>query len=530
MKTKKPNVLILYSDQHSARCLGCYGNNEVKTPHLDALAKDGLRFTRAYTQNPICTPSRLSFLSGQYPHNFGYYGLMGQKPAHLPSMFSSYKKAGYRCGLSGKTHTPSEWLRPFCDKFYDGFGYEQVKDASMYEHMEGVQGIDRSDYNNYLKEKGLLDQRDDKIYHEWYAVHQHGAGQGLDARPSRLSEDDTIEAWSAQCAIDFIKDSVQEDKPFFFWMTVPRPHQTYVPAQKFWDMYETDKLSLPDNANDTMEGRHTSAQKQQQYFKNDKSWISFEPKDYESARRRVLHGYYANVSQVDDACGRVLSALEHLGLREDTLVLYLTDHGEFAGEHGMIEKAPGIAFHCVTHIPSLLSWPGHLPSGETRTSLIESVDWFPTLLNLCGLEPMEHCDGYEISQVLLEDSPVRDFAFTENAFTKTIHSKQYKMTVYIEESCKGKRFGELYDLEEDPGELQNLFFDEAYQSVVNELHYALLQWLLKTSRPRTIGPSVCNAAGQDGDWDLGEEFLAEDGSVKNSYIRGMIERESFNYF
>ncbi|MDC7234951.1 MAG: sulfatase-like hydrolase/transferase, partial [Spirochaetales bacterium] len=104
---KRKNILFLFSDQHSARVLGCYGNTEVKTPHLDALADEGIRFENAYCNNPICTPSRISFLSGQYPHNHGYFGLMGPEPEKLPHLFSHFKKSGYKTAWVGKSHTPA---------------------------------------------------------------------------------------------------------------------------------------------------------------------------------------------------------------------------------------------------------------------------------------------------------------------------------------------------------------------------------------------------------------------------------------
>lgn len=530
---KKTNVLILYSDQHHAGSLGCCGNPYVKTPNLDRLAEEGVLLERAYTQNPICTPSRMSFLSGLYPHNLGYYGLMGEAPENIPTLFTYFKKAGYRTGAAGKTHTPCGWISKDLDFLADAYGYEIPRLRCQDRFAEGVQGIALNEYSLDLAKEGLLDQRDDKIYPEWFSLHRHDAGQGLDGSYSSLDEEHTAEAWTAKKTIEFLEEHIRKEKnderPFFFWMTVPRPHQTYRPAKKFWDMYE-DPIPLPENADDRMEGRHPAAAAKKAYFKESTEWMSFEPKTYEAARQRVLRAYYANVTQADDAFGRVLDYLDEKGLRENTLVLYLSDHGEFAGEHGMIEKAPGIAFHCVTHVPAIISFPKLLPQNCRRQGLAESVDWFSTLCEICDIDLPDHVFSKSLLPLLQRGEEVNAYAFTENAFSKTIHSPDYKLTVYLDEANQGRRFGELYDLKNDPGEMKNLFFEEDRKVLVHELSYELLLWLIRTSRVKTINPSVLSASGLDGDWDIGGEFYADDGFVKNSFIEDMIKRGSLNYF
>lgn len=529
---KKPNILLLYSDQHNSRVLGCYGNNEIKTPNLDKLAEEGIRFNNAYTQNPICTPSRICILSGQYVHNFGNYGLMGRAPMHLPHLFKHFKRYGYMTGMAGKTHTPTGWLTPDCDFVGDGYGFEIPVTKWNVDKEEGCQGMNHDSYTHYLSQKGLGKDRDDKILQEWYELYQHNHGQGVDARSSRLEEDETIEAWSADQAIKFIEKAQEEDKPFCFWMTVPRPHQTYAPAKKFWDMYDEDKLTLPPNSENTMEGRHISARKTQKGFQESEEWRIFEPKDWESSRRRVLHGYYANVSQVDDAMGRVLDKLDELGIRENTIIVYTSDHGEFAGEHGMIEKAPGIGFRCVTRVPSIWSWKGHLQEGETRDALVESIDFLPTVSKLAGIPLPNWVDGCDISSVLEKDDDVRDIAVTENAVTKTIHTKKYKFTQYLPEMNNGKDFGELYDIEKDPWELKNLYFDKEYENVKNELRYKLYCWLVKTTRNVTVNPKAPSedwVKGWDRSWEIADELYDDDGKIGFDFIKRYIDKGWMNY-
>lgn len=529
METKKPNILILYSDQHSARTLGCYGNKEVLTPNLDKLASEGIRFDNAYTQNPICTPSRMCLFSGQYVHNFGYYGLMGEAPTNLPNMFGYLKNNGYFTGMAGKTHTPTGWLAKDCDFVGDGYGYEILKDDRMYHLFDGLQGLKIDEYNSFLAENNMLDKRDDKVYHECLDENGHKKGQGLDARPSRLHEDYTIEAWSAMKINSFIDVACEKHNPFCLWLTVPKPHQTYVPSKKFWDMYDEKKLTLPPNSENDMKGRHANAKTQQKVFKESTSWMSFEPKTYDAGRKRVLHGYYANVTQMDDAMGRVIDHLDALNIRDDTIIIYLTDHGEFAGEHGMIEKAPGIAFRCCTKIPMIISWKGKIKQNEARNNLVESVDILPSLCELAGIEAPDWVDGKSFVPMLNFDCEIKDIAVTENPYTKTIHTQKYKFTQYIPETNNGKDFGELYDIENDPWEMNNLYFDSRYKETVQELRYKLYCWLIRTTRHKTVNPSMTNNKGIHSDWDVGQEFYAQDKKVKQSFIDNVIENDNLNY-
>ncbi len=532
MKNKLPNILLIYPDQHNARTLGCYGNKDVITPNIDRLAAEGVIFTNAYTQNPICTPSRLCILSGQYAHNTLYYGLMGPNPEHLPNICSYLKKFGYTTGMSGKTHTPTGWLAKDCDHVNDGYGYETPITEENAADEEGLQGLRTDEYTQYLEQKCLGEKRDDKILLEWRDMHGYAVGQGVDARPSRLHEDETIEAWTAAKTIEHIEQAHREGHPFFHWMTPPRPHQVYAPAQKFWGMYVEETLTLPPNAEDTMQGRHTSAQKTQHTFQHTKDWRIFQPDDWKSSRRRVLHGYYACVTQVDDAVGRVLKKLDELGVREETIIVYVSDHGEFAGEHGMIEKAPGIAFRCVTRVPFIWSWPRHLPKNVIRDSLVESIDFLPTICDLIGIPQPNWVDGKNISTILRKGGEIREIAVTENPITKTLHTKRYKFTQYLPEMCDGKDFGELYDLEKDPWELKNLYFDPQYQPVVQDLRYKLYCWLVRTQRHITVNPTAPDKAWTDPwrrNWDLAKDLYDEDGKLGFPFIEKLIEHGWMNY-
>lgn len=534
-QVKKPkNILILYSDQHSARALGCYGNTQVKTPWLDKLAQEGVRMNHAYTQNPICTPSRMCMLSGQYAHNTGYYGLAGEKPLELPNIFGYLKRMGYTTGAAGKLHTPAGWVSDQCDYVGDGYGYEYPIKPWNRHLEEESQGLVTNEYTDYLANLNLYSERDDKILQEVRSGKGNGRGQGVDATYSQIPAEHTIEKWSAKCTNRFIEEAVKEDKPFCFWLTVPRPHQTYAPAKEFWDLYEGEELEFPPNTRNTMQNRSIASQETQREFQQQKDWILFGEKDFESAKKRVLRGYYACVSQMDDAMGSVLHKLDELGIREDTIIVYMTDHGEFAGEHGMIEKAPGIGFRCVTRIPMLISWKGTLPENETRDEIIESVDVFPTLCSLAGVELPDWVDGKDASELIKTDAHIRDFAVTENPHTKTIHTKKFKLTQYLPE-FQNEDFGELFDIENDPYELTNLYFVPEYQNVVQDLRYKLYCWLVRTTRVKTANTIILYEDEKGNvkrdSWDLAKYngTYDEDGKVGKRFLDGLIQKNMKNY-
>lgn len=529
--SNQPNILFLFSDQHSARALGCYGNSQVHTPHLDRLATEGVRLERAYCNNPICTPSRMCFLSGQYCHNHGYYGLMGPMPARLPSLFTHAKAHGYRIGMAGKIHTPTGWLARHCDVVDDGYGFEIPLTKSSVDRLEGQQGMAGNDYSLYLERLGLADLRDDKHLGDYTRNSPVLAQQGLDARPSQLPANRTIEAWSAEMTIKFIEETHRDRQPFCFWMTVPRPHQTYAPAKPFWDLYNESDLTLPPNARNNFLDRDVAARETKRLQENG-DWIAYQPRDLESARRRVLRGYYGCVSQVDDAVGQVLACLDRLRLRENTIVIYSSDHGDFAGEHGMIEKAPGIGFHCITRIPMIWSWPGTLPTGAAPSHLFESVDFLPTVCALAGLPAPNWTDGQDATQLLLQDRKVRDFAVTENHWTKTIHSDRYKLTEFLPEFDGGRDFCELFDLREDPWELRNLANDPEYIPVRDGLRRELYRWLVRTTRPVTLNPGAPGASREvpgSISWDLRPELYGADGKLGPETARRLLSEGVRNY-
>ncbi len=471
---KRPNVLFILADQHNAKVLGHRNHPDVKTPNLDRLAAEGVRFDNAVTQNPICTPSRVSFLSGQYPHNHGYYGLSGRNPGGLPTLLGHFRRAGYRTGAIGKIHCPEYWVEDDCDFFREVY------------HECSIGGC--PEYDEYLRRKNLAHLRDDVGYPE----HGRRGMQSCDGRRSNLPYEDCVEGWIVRETVRFMEQAVAESRPFIAHASLPRPHQTYAPSEPFWSIYDESKLTLPPNADYDMERKAPHLRRTARHWRQG-HWALFEPKTFEAARLRKLHGYLGCVSQVDHAVGEMLAWLRAKNLDEDTIVIYTSDHGDYACEHGIMEKAPGICSDAITRIPFLWRWPGRFAAGHAAPEIVEAVDVSATLCALAGLDLFQTGDGKDLSHLLHgRGGEVHKVGVTEFAWSKSVRKGRFRFVYYPPEMFAGQDgcedFGELYDLEKDPWEMNNLYFDPQYRDRVAELRRDLLDWLVATTRPCTILP------------------------------------------
>ena len=464
------NVVQIVADQHHAGMMGCAGHPQAITPNLDAFAQQGVRFTDAYAQHTICTPSRVSFLSGQYGHNHGFYSLSGHTPRDLPSVFGHFKQHGYRTAAFGKLHLPhvgdGNWLWRDLDRF-----------ADTYENAQGQ--IGQSDFLTYLEALGLREWED-----SWHNPWNYGKKPiEMDAMPSKLPYEHTQEVWCVREALKFIDQS--EDQPFCVHVALQRPHQPFLPQQKFWDMYPED-IALP--ATFDQDPSHRPAHFQRMWRKlREVDWPYGEPGEpADAGPRRMWRGTLACVTQVDDVFGMVLRGLEERGLSENTIVVYQSDHGCYHGIHGVLEKAPGICSDAVCRVPMIWRVPGVTKGGHEATQPVENVDFVPTVTSLCGVPPMERADGCDLTPLLQgEDPKLRDIAVTENIWSKALRMGKWRFVHYQPEMFGGADVGELYDMEADPDETTNLYHDSAHAEIVQQCRRALTEWLIRTTRAST---------------------------------------------
>jgi len=501
------NIIFILSDQHNAKFLGHEGHPHVRTPNLDRMAAEGTRFPNCVCANPICTPSRTSFLSGQYPHNHGVYALSGPAPPGLPSLLSHARSHGFRTAAIGKTHCPEGWLEQHCDIFEDTCG-------------TSVRGRSK-EYERDLAEAGVLELED----HNQLPEYGERGRQSVDGRPSPLTFEQSQEGWVAHRSIAFMRDCQAQGHPFCLHASLPRPHQCTTPCMEYWDLYSgIDESWLPPNADWDLRGKSPALQKRSKRWREE-PWPLLEPRDFDSARLRKLRGYLGAVSQVDAAVGRILDFLRSSGLDQDTVVVYSSDHGDYACEHGIMEKAPGICSDAVTRIP-FIWWGAGVPAGEIQKGVVSATDTVQTLCSLAALPLMETADGIDLTPQLgrKASGDSERLGVTEFAWSKSIRRGNYRYVYYPESffpELSPQGFGELYDLEADPWEMNNLYFDPAHRATVREFERSLLGWLITTTRPGgTLGANMMGHSVPESD-QTREEFgqrVNADGKISPRYL------------
>jgi choline-sulfatase/uncharacterized sulfatase len=453
----RPNILFLFSDQHNARCLSCADHPEVQTPHLDRLAAEGVRFGNAYTQNPICTPSRMSFLASLYPSTHGYYGLYGREPQESMTHLLGWCRArGYRTGALGKLHTPRYWVERECQYVYDEF----------------------LEYPTYLEGAGLYAENDARNFNN-----------RRDGEASRLPLEHSCEVALARQTLRFIrnegepKDRGPDEAPWCAWVSFSRPHQPWTPSEPYASMYPPESLSLPPNAAPEVAGMHPSG------------GYPEEPR-----LRQLLAAYLGLVSQTDHAIGLILEELEARGELERTVIVYSADHGDYAGEHHRVEKHSGISHRAITRIPLIVRYPQTVAQGEVCDAMAEAVDVFPTLCDLAGLETPRSAQGRSLLPLLGGDpQPVREDCLTEGPYRKALATPQWRYVANIDGQPD-----ELYDQQDDPWETRNRIDDPACAEVAARLQRRLLDRLARARRPVTVlnGGWHNHAYDEDGRLDL----------------------------
>ncbi|TWD84698.1 arylsulfatase A-like enzyme [Kribbella amoyensis] len=473
---ERPNVLLICTDQQRFDTIRAYGNDQVLTPNLDRLARDGVLFENCYVQNPVCAPSRATLMTSRYPHAHGLWA----NGVHLPDDERFFTKAladaGYDCGLVGKLHLSAckdGRLEPRHD---DGFR------VFRWAH-DPYRGSSENQYHRWLQ----------VAHPDLYAKALEEGGGGFDNLPTEAH----YSRWIGNETIDYLRSSRDTSKPFCFIANFFDPHHGFGAPKEYLDRYDPDKLSRPvtrDGELDTKPPILTEASKES-YGGHARGYTTYSEDELQETKA----AYYAMVSLVDDEVGRILDALEDEGLADNTIVVFTSDHGEMLGDHQLMLKGP-MMYDCAVRVPLIVRWPGQLPAGERRSELVQWIDLGPTLLEATGELPLPRGQGMSMLPLARgdEDAPTRGWALCEyrnsgHPYDPAVHTTmlrtgQWKLIAYHGAPATDRdRTGELYDLESDPDELTNLWDHPDHLGDRLRLQEHLLDVLVATedrSQPR----------------------------------------------
>ncbi len=478
----RPNILWICTDQQRYDTIGALGNPYVSTPNVDRLVEEGVAFTHAYCQSPICTPSRGSFLTGMYPSAVHVNGNGNEYfPDSPPLVTRLLADAGYDCGLIGKLHLASAHRR-IEPRVNDGYRYWQYSHAPRDDWETG------HDYADWVRSKG-------QILGE--------LTKSIDGVPAELHQT----TWCAEKTIEFIRQ--ERDGPWLASVNIYDPHPPFNPPKTYRDMFNPTDMPGPLFRESDLE-----QQKKLEAVDFQSKGRSPEELDIRSPilprapgtvdagsaggrdGRTLQAAYYAMIKLIDDVLARILDALEETGQRERTVIIFTSDHGEMLGDHGLIQK--GCRFYeGLVRVPLIFSLPGHFEQNLRSDALVGLLDKAPTLLELAGLEIPDRMQGMSLLPILRgEVSPDhhRDFVRCEfydaldqpdGTFATMYRDRRYKLVMY-----HGHTHGELYDLEADPGEFENLWDVSSAQSLkVGLMKRSYDASMLAMDRgPRRIGP------------------------------------------
>jgi len=468
-----PNVLLLFADQHNADVMGCAGHPIVKTPNLDQLAAKGVRFTRVYCQDAICVPSRTSLMTGLYPRTTGCLD-NGDSPvsqAKLYPMQQVFQSAGYLTGCFGKRHLPRPNLASGWNRSATVIAANQ--DPSDENYADWIQTRGPGQAEAFEKD------------------HKGSLQSDMGCHISEVKPENRIEAYTALKAKEFLRDCQKQGKPFFCWASFHGPHQPYTPPAKWAALYPVESMPLPASVNEPIDHLPPGLQNWRRNTKD--PWCLAKAAENPDLYRRYIAYYFAQVTEVDHFIGEVLAELDALGLRDNTIVIYAADHGDFVARHGMIEKCAVShnVYEETLRVPLIISWPGHFQKGAACNSLAQLVDLYPTLQELLNLQRPADAPklaGVSLVPVLTEGKPTRRaYAISENWSQVSVVSDRYKLGVWIDPTVRyaqrdfRTKFPDMFfDREKDPQELVNLAGKPEYAAVEKQLRAYLAEWMSQT--------------------------------------------------
>ena len=435
----RPNILLIMSDEHAPQFSSPYGHRIVRSPNLDRLASDGVTFDACYCPSPLCVPSRAAFMTGKHLHRVRAYDNGAPFPSDEATWAHMLRAAGYEVVLDGKMH----FVGP--DSLH-GFERQLARDSTS--RIAGSEWLDPFP-------RGF---RDGATTRRW--VEEAGPG-----KRNNLIFDDEVET----AALDYLHSKSSgaktsgetDDRPWALCVSFLAPHFPLVVPEPYFSMYYPDNVDMPVIPPGHVEAQHPA---------HERGRLAYDLYDYTDEQiRRCRAAYYGLVTHLDERIGRLLDALADGGLRDDTVVLYTADHGEFIGEHGLWWKND--FYEHSARVPLIAAWPGKIAAGQRFGGAVSLLDVARTLVDLGGAEHSGDLDGDSLLPVLRDPAgaPWKDEAYCEyyghstNRAQRMLRAGRWKLNYYHREPV------ELYDLESDPDELENLADRPEYAAVQEAL-------------------------------------------------------------
>ena len=431
----KPNILIIICDQLRYDALGCYGNKIIQTPAIDKLSSESVTFTNAYTSSPICVPARITMLTGR--HDFTFNKPYGHK--NTPHLSHILKSSGYHTAMIGKAHFVP------CTETY-GFDYFKLSD----DHELGRVNADK--YQKYLTEKELFER-------------EHGLdGWDILWATSNLKEEDYVTTWNGNQTIEYLQKKRAKDKPFFCVCSFVKPHPPFDPPRPYDTMYKPEDMPFPKGCNEPVANKSRVIQK----------WHSAWEFDFcmrEDRRARIVSHYYGNVSLIDKQIGHIISTLRDEGLYDDTIIIFLTDHGEQLGDQHLFMKHFG--YDSSIHIPLILRVPG--VKSKICDSFVSLTDILPTICDTVGAEKPKFSIGQNLISLYEGKTSSKDYMVSYSDVGGEWFSLQNNKWKYIYYFNGGDE--ELYDFSKESYETINLANEKEYKTIKDEMKNKLVCWI-----------------------------------------------------
>ncbi len=427
----RPNILFIVSDQHHAGCAGYAGHPTLATPALDQLAAEGLTFDRAYCQNPVCAASRACLMTGALSRDHGVYDNRHVLDGRLPTFPATLSAAGYRTAVIGKTHFNGDQYQGYQERPYGDLKGQAHQPDPARRPDRGASGL-----GGVVKSAGP-------------------SGIPLPLTQTEICVSEATKWLQTHTA-------TRADDPFCLSVHFDKPHFPLCPPARFFDRH-AGKVSLPEVPPGQFE--------REVPFVRAAMRNNGEPdpeRRHRAAHERALAAYYGCIEWIDDAIGRILATLDYLGLRENTLVIYTSDHGEMAGERGTWQKT--LFFDASARVPLLVRWPAGIPTPRHVADLVGLVDWYPTFCELAGVATPDSCRGRSLTPLFAGAALDRDEVWSESVVLGEpahagcmLRTDRWKLNHYLD------GVDELYDLSADPAEQHNLFNDPAHQTTRERL-------------------------------------------------------------